>query len=64
MARTEFIQVHVKTNNDDNSVQFINRNHIQRVYTEKDCVYIEMIDYTVFQINTDNIYTFMDRFID
>ena len=64
MARTEFIQVHVKTNNDDNSVQFINRNHIQRVYTEKDCVYIEMIDYTIFQINTDNIYTFMDRFID
>lgn len=64
MARTEFIQVHVKTNNDDNSIQFINRNHIQRVYTEKDCVYIEMVDYTIFQINTDNIYTFMDRFID
>ena len=64
MARTEFIQVNIKTSDPERSVQFINRNHIQRVYTDDNKVYIEMIDYTVFEIDVENIYTFMDRFID
>jgi hypothetical protein len=64
MSRTEFIQVQIKTSHEDNSIQFINRNHIQRVYTESGNVYIEMTDYTTFHVDIDNIYTFMDRFID
>lgn len=62
MAQSEFILVSIKNNTDKTSVQFINRNHIQRVYLENNHVYIEMTDYTVFEIETDNIYTFMDRF--
>ena len=64
MARTEFIQVQIKSKTKENSVQFINRNHIQRVYSEEEHVYIEMVDFTVYEIEADNIYKFMDRFID
>jgi hypothetical protein len=64
MARSEFIQVTIKTSDPEKSVQFVNRNHIQRIYTDDNKVYIEMTDYTVFEIDVDNIHTFMDRFVD
>ena len=62
MARTEFIKVEIVSSGKESAIQFLNRNHILRIYTEADTVCIEMIDYTVFKLHSENIMTFMDRF--
>ncbi len=45
------------------NIQFININHIQRVYEKNDIVYIELVDYTTLQIRDEHIMNFMDRFV-
>lgn len=64
MARTEFIKVEIISSGKESAVQFLNRNHILRIYTEAETVCIEMIDYTVFKLHSENMMTFMDRFAD
>jgi hypothetical protein len=64
MAKTEFIRINVNTDSKKDSVQFINRNHILRVYTENDKVLIEMDDYTIITVVEETLYSFMDRFVE
>ena len=60
---TDFVAVTVITDKGTESLQFINKNHIQRVYEEKERIIIELTDYTTLHIKTDNIHVFMDRFV-
>lgn len=61
--RTDFVAVTVISDKGTESLQFINKNHIQRVYEEKERIIIELTDYTTLRIKTDNIHVFMDRFV-
>lgn len=64
MSRTDFIKVEIIARLPESSVQFINKKHITRIYTENDIVCIEMNDYTVFKLQSENILTLMDRLLD
>ena len=61
--RTDFVAVTVISDKGTESLQFINKNHIQRVYEEKENIIIELTDYTTLHIKTENIHSFMDRFV-
>lgn len=61
--QTDFIPVTVITDKGIESLQFINKNHIQRVYEEKGHIVIELTDYTTMHVKTENIHSFMDRFV-
>lgn len=60
---TDFVAVTVISDKGAESLQFINKNHIQRVYEEKERIIVELTDYTTLCIKTDNIHVFMDRFV-
>ncbi len=64
MKTTPFIAVKIFDEIENiSNVQFINMNHIQRVYEKNDIVYIELVDYTTLQVRDEHIMNFMDRFI-
>ena len=60
---TDFVAVTVISDKGTESLQFINKNHIQRVYEEKEQIVIELTDYTTMKIKHENIHAFMDRFV-
>lgn len=61
--KTDFVAVTVITDKGAESLQFINKNHIQRVYEEKENIVIELTDYTTMKIKSESIHAFMDRFV-
>ena len=64
MNSTPFIAVKIFDEVENTSnIQFININHIQRVYEKDDIVYIELVDYTTLQVRDEHIMNFMDRFV-
>ena len=58
-----FISINVIKEDGTTIVRFINSAHIIQVYEELGNVYIELTEYTVYHIDTRNIYEFMDRFV-
>lgn len=63
MIMSEFISVTVILDSGIHSLQFINKQHIQRIFHENDYVVIELIDYTTLKVNEQNIQVFMERFV-
>lgn len=63
MSVSEFIAVTVILKSGHHSLQFINKQHIQRIYEENELIIIELIDYTTLKITEQNIHVFMERFV-
>ena len=63
MSISEFIAVTVILDSGLHSLQFINKQHIQRIYEENESIIIELIDYTTLKVNAQNIHVFMERFV-
>jgi hypothetical protein len=64
MKSNPFISVKIFDELENTSnLQFININHIQRVYEKDDTVYIEMVDYTTLKVRDEHIMNIMDRFV-
>jgi hypothetical protein len=63
MRLTEFISVNVILDSGLHSLQFINRQHIQRIYEQNELIIIELIDYTTLKVKDQNIHVFMERFV-
>lgn len=58
-----FISVTIIKNDGSKQLRFINTNHIIQLYEENDKVYIELTEYTIYQVDISNIHSLMDRFI-
>ncbi len=58
-----FISVTIIKTDGSKQLRFINTNHIIQLYEENDKVYIELTEYTIYQIDISNIHSLMDRFI-
>jgi hypothetical protein len=63
MSISEFIAVNVILDSGLHSLQFINKQHIQRIYEENNSIIIELIDYTTLKVKDQNIHVFMERFV-
>jgi hypothetical protein len=63
MRLTEFISVNVILDSGLHSLQFINKQHIQRIYEQNELIIIELIDYTTLKVKDQNIHVFMERFV-
>jgi hypothetical protein len=63
MNTFKFIPVSVLVDKTDTQLQFINCDHIQRIWQNEDTVYIEMVDYTVLQVPNENLHNLIERFI-
>ena len=63
MGLSEFISITVILDSGLHSVQFINKQHIQRIYEDNESIIIELIDYTTLKVNEQNIHVFMERFV-
>lgn len=63
MGLSEFISITVISDSGKHSVQFINKQHIQRIYEDNESIIIELIDYTTLKVNEQNIHVFMERFV-
>ena len=48
---------------DELTLQFINKQHIQRIYEQNELIIIELIDYTTLKVKEQNIHVFMERFV-
>jgi hypothetical protein len=63
MGFSEFISVTVVLDSGLHSLQFINKQHIQRIYEQNELIIIELIDYTTLKVKDQNIHVFMERFV-
>jgi hypothetical protein len=63
MSFSEFISVNVILDSGLHSLQFINKQHIQRIYEQNELIIIELIDYTTLKVKEQNIHVFMERFV-
>tara|TARA_R110000868_G_scaffold196995_3_gene443136 strand:+ start:1502 stop:1696 length:195 start_codon:yes stop_codon:yes gene_type:complete len=63
MELSEFIAVTVILESGQHSIQFINKQHIQRIYEQDELIIIELIDYTTLKVIEQNIRVFMERFV-
>lgn len=63
MNTFKFIPVNVLVDKTNTQLQFINCDHIQRLWQNEDTVYIEMVDYTVLQVPNENLHNLIERFI-
>jgi hypothetical protein len=63
MSPVDFILVTVILESGKQSVQFINKQHIQRIYEQDGLIIIELIDYITLKVKDQNIHVFMERFV-
>jgi len=63
MKSSVFIPVNVRTTSGKDELQFVNTDHIIRVYETNNIIYIELTEYTTLQLHGENIHIFMDRFV-
>lgn len=63
MKSSVFIPVNVRSTSGNDELQFINTDHIIRVYENDNIIYIELTEYTTLQLHGENIHIFMDRFV-
>jgi hypothetical protein len=62
MTSYKFIPVNVLIDHSTIQLQFINRDHIQRLWQVDTSVYIEMTDYTILQLPDENLLSLLERF--
>jgi len=62
MNKPYFISINMIKSDGTIQQRFINADHIIQIYEENEKVYLELTEYTIYQIKTPNIHVFMDRF--
>jgi|APGre2960657373_1045057.scaffolds.fasta_scaffold572809_1 hypothetical protein len=63
MKSAAFVSVKVRTHDGTDELQFINTDHIIRVYEQNNIIYVELTEYTTLELHNENIHSFMDRFV-
>jgi hypothetical protein len=63
MHSYKFIPVNVLIEHANTQLQFINTDHILRLWQTDTSVYIEMTDYTILHVPDENMYSLLERFI-
>jgi hypothetical protein len=63
MNTFKFIPVNVLIDKTTTQLQFINYDHIQRIWQTDTTVYIELADYTILEVPNENVHNLIERFI-
>ncbi len=62
MTKPYFISVNIVKNDGTVQQRFINSDHIIQIYEENSKIYIELTEYTIYQIQVTSIHVLLDHF--